>query len=74
MARYDFPDEAVPLNIAARCLRVPAGWLRDEIDGGRLPGLRAGRVTLVHVGTVADLLSERARRDPASAAERGGAA
>lgn len=56
-----YPSEPVPLNIAARCLRVPARWLREEIEAGRLPGLRADRVILVDVATVARLLSERAR-------------
>lgn len=56
-----YPSEPVPLNIAARCLRVPARWLRREIETGRLPGLRAERVILVDVATVARLLSERAR-------------
>ncbi|RMH23665.1 MAG: hypothetical protein D6693_11075, partial [Planctomycetota bacterium] len=51
----------VPLNVAARCLRVPAGWLRDEIDAGRLPALIAGTAVLVHVPTVLDLLAERAK-------------
>ncbi|MCE9590239.1 MAG: hypothetical protein K8S99_06920 [Planctomycetes bacterium] len=59
------PTQAVPLNRAARYLRVPAGWLRDEVNAHRLPGLHAGRVILVHVPTVADLLSERARHGEA---------
>jgi len=52
----------LPLNLAARCLRVPARWLRDEIDAGRIPALIAGRKALVHVPTVAALLAERARK------------
>ena len=61
MERTPYPIEAVPLNVAARCLRVPAGWLRDEIEAGRLPALIAGRTILVHVPTVASLLVERAK-------------
>lgn len=56
-----YPSEPVPLNIAARCLRVPARWLREEIEANRLPALVAGRALLVHVPTVARLLAERAR-------------
>ncbi len=53
--------DPLPLNLAARCLRVPARWLREEIEAGRLPALIAGRNVLVHVPTVAVLLAERAR-------------
>ena len=58
-----YPSEPVPLNIAARCLRVPARWLREEIESGRLPALCAGRVHLVDVATLARLLAERARAE-----------
>lgn len=55
------PDDPLPLNIAARCLRVPARWLREEIEEGRLPALIAGTAILVHVPTVAARLTERAK-------------
>lgn len=55
------PPSTLPLNLAARYLRVPARWLRDEIEAGRLPALIAGRKALVHVPTIAGLLAERAR-------------
>lgn len=58
-----FPNEPLPLNQAARCLCVPASWLRREIEEGRLPALRAGRATLVHVPTAASLLAERAKNE-----------
>lgn len=64
MERNPYPTEPVPLNVAARCLRVPAGWLRDEIEAGRLPALIAGSAVLVHVPTVLDLLAERAKGEP----------
>lgn len=57
------PDDPLPLNIAARCLRVPARWLRDEINAGRIPALVADRSVLVHVPTAAELLAERAKRE-----------
>lgn len=56
-------NEPLPLNKAARCLCVPAHWLREEVEAGRLPGLKAGRVILVHVPTVAQRLAERAKTD-----------
>lgn len=55
------PDETVPVNEAARYFRVPVAWLREEVETGRLPGLRAGRATLVHIPTVAEKLAERAK-------------
>ncbi|HED53177.1 MAG TPA: hypothetical protein ENJ00_03130 [Phycisphaerales bacterium] len=61
MKQKMYPTDPVPLNIAARCLRIPARWLRDEIQAGRLPALQAGRVVLVHVPTLAEALAERAK-------------
>jgi hypothetical protein len=61
MPRKHFPTTPIPLNLAARCLRVPARWLRGEIEAGRIPSLRADTAILVHVPTVAALLTERAR-------------
>ena len=54
-------SEPLPLNKAARCLCVPARWLRDEVEAGRLPALQAGRTILIHVPTVAQRLAERAK-------------
>jgi hypothetical protein len=58
-----YPSKPLPLNRAARLLRVPARWLREEIDAGRIPALVAGRATLVHVQTVAAILAERAKTE-----------
>lgn len=66
------PNEPLPLHIAARHLRVPARWLRDEIESGRLPALRAGRTILIHVPTVAAALAERAKAERADHQEEGG--
>jgi len=63
MRENQYPSEPVPLNVAARCLRVPARWLREEVDAGRLPALRAGHAILVHVPTVAAELAERAKAE-----------
>lgn len=61
MVTKQLPSDPLPLNLAARCLRVPARWLRDEIEAGRIPALIAGRSVLVHVPTVAALLADRAK-------------
>jgi hypothetical protein len=61
MQKPHFPTEAVPLATAARWLRVPARWLREEIEAGRLPGLVADRAVLVHVPTIVEMLSDRAK-------------
>ena len=61
MAPKPFPSDPLPLNLAARCLRVPARWLREQVNTGRVPALIAGRSVLVHVPTVAALLAERAK-------------
>ncbi|MEQ9453827.1 MAG: hypothetical protein RLN76_04450 [Phycisphaeraceae bacterium] len=60
MEKTPIPSDPLPLNRAARYLSVPAGWLREEVEDGRLPGLKAGRVILVHAPTIARLLRERA--------------
>jgi hypothetical protein len=69
MVMKQLPLDPLPLNLAARCLRVPARWLRDEIDAGRIPALIAGRSVLVHAPTVAALLAERAKGE--SGVDRG---
>jgi hypothetical protein len=61
MSNHPLPSDPLPLNLAARCLRVPARWLREEIQSGRIPALVAGKAVLVHVPTVAALLAERAK-------------
>ena len=62
MAKKTQLSKPLPLNKAARCMGVPSRWLRDEVEAGRLPGLPAGRVILIHVPTVAKLLAERAKK------------
>lgn len=61
MAEYEQPPEPLPLNVAARCLRVPARWLREEVEAGRIPALIAGTAILIHVPTVLPMLAERAK-------------
>jgi hypothetical protein len=66
MKNTTYPTDPLPLNLAARCLRVPAQWLRDEITSGNLPALVAGKSVLVHVPTVAAILVERAKEKRAN--------
>lgn len=63
MSNTQLPSEPLPLSTAARCLCVPTGWLRAEIEAGRIPALIAGRSVLVHVPTVLPLLTERAKTE-----------
>ena len=43
MTEHNYPTEAIPLSLAARCLCVEARWLRDEVEAGRVPALIAKR-------------------------------
>jgi hypothetical protein len=56
------PPQLVPLNVAARWLRVPFRWLREEAEAGRVPCLRADKALLCDVDAVEAVLLERARR------------
>ena len=46
----------------ARLLRLPAAWLKAEARAGRIPYLRAGRLTLFDPEAVRHVLAERAAR------------
>jgi hypothetical protein len=65
----DTPTRALlPLNIAARKLRVPFRWLRGEAEAGRIPCLRTDKQFMCDLEAVEAALLERARR-PATAPE-----
>ena len=51
----------IPLGAMARRLRIPAAWLRQEAEAGRIPHLKAGAVLLFDPQTVEALLRERAK-------------
>jgi excisionase family DNA binding protein len=53
-------DEVLSLNRLARRLGVPARWLREEADAGRIPCLRAGAHYLFAVAAVQAVLARRA--------------
>jgi hypothetical protein len=55
-------SQLVPINVAARWLRVPVRWLRAEVEAGRVPALRAGNQFLCDFQTVENALLKRARR------------
>ena len=52
-------SQLVPINVAARWLRVPVKWLRDEAAAGRIPCLRAGKAILCDFAAVEAALLER---------------
>lgn len=58
-------SKLLPINLVARKLRVPVGWLQSEADSGRVPCLQAGNRTLADPVAVETALLERARRPAA---------
>lgn len=56
-------NRTIPVNEAARLLRVPMAWLRNELEAGRLPGIEAGRTILVHLPTIETHLVDRAQTE-----------
>ena len=63
--------QLVPIRVAARWLHVPADWLRDEADAGRVPCLRAGKIILCDVTAVERVLLNRARNITSTEAKDG---
>jgi hypothetical protein len=67
----DTPTRSLlPLNVAARKLRVPFKWLRAEAEAGRIPCLRTDKQFMCDLEAVEAALLERARR-PAPAPDEG---
>ncbi len=67
------PSDPLPLNLAARCVRVPAKWLRTEAEAGRLPHIRAGSALLFDPEAVERIVFERLRQADGKGASRGNA-
>jgi hypothetical protein len=67
-------SQLVPLRHAARWLRVPFAWLRNEAEAGRVPCLRAGKTFLCDPQAVEAALLERARQGCTAPAAEGSAA
>lgn len=65
--KNELPNDPVSLTTASRCLRIPATWLRAEVEAGRLPGLVCGRSVLVHLPTIAAILADRAKGEGGAA-------
>lgn len=59
--------DLLTLRALARRLRIPAEWLRAEVEAGRLSAIRANDELLFHYPTVVRLLTERAAVAPPSA-------
>ena len=60
MILSDLNPKLLTLSHMARRLRVPAGWLREEAEAGRVPCLQAGNQILFHPETVESVLVQRA--------------
>ena len=43
MSDGEKPMEIITLTTMARRLKVPARWLKEQAEAGRVPALRAGR-------------------------------
>lgn len=54
--------QILSLRFMARALHIPAKWLKDEAEAGRVPCLRAGRTLLFHPESVEKALVRRAKR------------
>jgi hypothetical protein len=67
MATVELPTKLLTLQSAARCFRVPARWLREEANAGRVPHLKAGASLLFDREALERALIERARRAPEAA-------
>jgi len=52
----------VTLAQASRALGLPADWLREEADAGRIPCLRAGERYLFDLDLLREIVMERTRR------------
>jgi hypothetical protein len=50
------------LHRAARTLRVPASWLKQEAAAGRVPCLRAGARLLFNLDALRQILAKRAAK------------
>ena len=56
--------ELVTLHGLAKQLRLPAVWLKAEVEAGRIPVLRAGRRLLFNSEAVERVLLDRAAEMP----------
>jgi hypothetical protein len=59
----------LPVGPMARRLRVPAKWLREEAEAGRVPCLKADRAFLFDPETTEAVLLQRARHEHAGAVQ-----
>jgi hypothetical protein len=67
-------NQLITLNRAARLLRVPFRWLREEAEAGRIPCLRAGKAILCDFAAVEAALLLRARQTATPADEEAASA
>lgn len=62
----------LPLRRAARRLGVPAKWLREQAEAGKVPGLRAGNRWLFLPDAVTEAIEEMAKASNPQASQGGG--
>jgi len=48
------------LSHAARMYGVPVGWLKEQVEAGRIPAVRAGQIYLVKPKKVEEFLLQQA--------------
>jgi len=48
------------LNHAARMFGVPVSWLKDQVEAGKIPAVRAGQIYLVKPEKVEAFLLQQA--------------
>lgn len=66
------PDRLCGLKQAAKRLRVPETWLREQVIQKRVPGLKVGARWLLCVDAVNDALIAMASKAPKAQQRAGG--
>lgn len=61
--------KVVPLGVMARMCHVPSKWLRDEVEAGRIPALKAGDRLVFRPDIVIPLVIKLAAQIPTSKGE-----
>jgi hypothetical protein len=61
MDEQNEPRGLLPLRRAARQVGVPAKWLREQAEAGKVPGLRAGNRWLFLPDAVTEAIEKMAK-------------
>jgi len=57
-----FEKKILELNRAARMFGVPVGWLKEQVEQGKIPAVKAGNVYLVNPKKVEAFLLQQSER------------